>query len=136
MKTRRTFLTFGLAGILLSLAPATMDAQRRGRWEYLGEANVDGGVDHDMIRVGAQDGRFRAIQIKVQGGAIDFQQVIVHYGNGQRETIAMRERIPAGGQTRAIDLPGERRVIQGVEFFYAKANWRSRRPKVRLFGMR
>lgn len=113
-----------------------MDAQRRGRWEYLGEANVDGGVDHDIIRVGSRDGLFRAIQIKVQGGAIDFQRVIVHYGNGQRETIELRSRIAAGGSTRVIDLPGDRRVIEGVEFFYARANWRSRKPKVRLFGMR
>jgi len=129
-------LKLGLAGTLFGLAPAAMEAQRRGRWEYLGEANVDGGQDHDMIRVGMQDGRFRAIQIKVEGSAIDFQQVIVHFGNGQRETIAFRERIRAGGTTRAIDLPGDRRVIQGVEFFYARATWRGRRPKVRLFGIR
>ncbi len=135
MQTRRMIVQLGVLGALLGMTPAAMDAQRR-RVDYLGEANVDGAVDHDMIRVGRGDGLFRAIQIKVSGGAIDFQQVIVHYGNGQRETIAFRERIAAGGQTRWIDLPGDRRVIQGVEFFYSKANWRSRKPKVRLYGAR
>jgi hypothetical protein len=112
------------------------EGQRRGRWEYLGEANVDGGADHDMIRVGRVEGAFRAIQIKVERGAVDFQRVIVHYANGAGSPIEIRSRIPAGGQTRAIDLPGDRRVITGVEFFYSKGSWGSRRPKVRLFGMK
>jgi len=134
--TRRTlahvgsFLALALTGLHYS------SLQAKDRWEYLGEANVDGGMDHDMIRVGRADGRFRAIQIKVQHGAIDFQRVIVHYGNGVDTPVELRYRIPAGGQTRVIDLPGDRRVITGVEFFYSKGSWGSRRPKVRLFGLR
>ena len=31
-----------------------------------------------------------------------------------------------------IDLPGDRRVIQSVEPWYARANWRENRPLVRL----
>jgi hypothetical protein len=44
--------------------------------------------------------------------------------------------IRAGGETRVIDLPGARRVIQSVEFWYRKADGRSGRPGVRLFGLR
>jgi hypothetical protein len=62
--------------------------------------------------------------------------VVVHFGNGSSERISIRFVIPAGGQTRVIDLPGERRVIESVEFWYRKADWRSRRPRVRLFGLR
>ncbi|MEO8026030.1 MAG: hypothetical protein ABI823_06135 [Bryobacteraceae bacterium] len=134
-KSRRLVAKFGLIGLLLSVTPAAV-MEARGRWEYLGESNVDGLVDHDLIRVGARDGRFRAIQMKVQGGAIEFNRVVIHYGNGRSEPIEIRQRIPAGGQTRVIDLPGERRAIEGVEFFYQKARWTSRKPKVRLFGMR
>lgn len=133
---KRFIYVMSLLMVLLGLSVA-VSAQPRGRWEYLGEANVDGGVDHDSISVTAAEGRFRAIQIKVQGGAIRFDRVIVHYGNGQQEPLQIRARIPAGGQTRAIDLPGERRVIQSVEFYYERGNWRNnRRPKVRLFGIR
>ena len=111
------------------------DREYRGRWTYLGNAHVDGSQDHDNIRVGRDDGRFRAIQLRVSGGAIDFERVIVHYGNGSQEELGIRERIPSGGRTRPIDLPGERRVIQSVELWYGKGNWR-RRPKVDLYGLR
>lgn len=114
---------------------APVRAQRQGRWEYLGEANVDGRVDHDNIKVTGSRGAFRAIVIRVQKAPIEFDRVVVHYGNGSSEPIPIRNVIPAGGQTRVIDLPGERRVIHSVEFWYARARPDSRRPKVRLFGM-
>lgn len=121
--------------VLLASLVTMAQAQRGGRWQYLGEANVDGAVDHDRIRVSG--GRpFRAIQIHVENSAINFDRVIVHFGNGQSTPLRMANIIPAGGKTRVIDLPGERRIIDNVEFYYRKANWNNlRRPKVRLFGM-
>jgi hypothetical protein len=111
------------------------DRDYRGRWAHLGNAHVDGQQDHDNIRVGIQDGRFRAIQLRVSGGAINFERVIVHFGNGSQEELVVRQRIPAGGRTRPIDLPGERRVIQSVELWYSKDSWH-RRPRVDLYGIR
>jgi hypothetical protein len=64
-----------------------------------------------------------------------FEKVIVHFHDGSHEELVIRDRIPAGGQTRAIDLPGERRVIESVELWYGKARW-EHRPKVALFGLR
>ena len=110
------------------------DRDYGGRWTYLGNAHVDGGQDHDNIRVGRSDGRFRAIQLRVSGGAINFERVIVHFGNGSQEELAICSQIPSGGRTRPIDLPGERRVIESVELWYGKASWH-RRPKVELYGI-
>jgi hypothetical protein len=61
--------------------------------------------------------------------------VVVRYGNGQTEELAVRDRIPAGGATRVIDLPGDRRVIESVDLWYGKARW-EHRPKVTLLGLR
>jgi hypothetical protein len=61
--------------------------------------------------------------------------VIVHFGNGGDMRVQMRSVIPDGGQTRIIDLPGDRRLIKSVEFWYAKASW-NRRPTVTLLGLR
>ncbi len=137
--TRRTFAAVGLLALLAFSSTQTAFAQKGrkavdSKWDYLGEANVDHGVDHDRIKVGGGSGMYRAIQLKVQNGPIEFFKVIVHYGNGQKETLDIRENIPAGGKTRVIDLPGERRVIESVEFYYAKANLASAKPRVRLFG--
>ena len=110
-------------------------AAHADEWKYLGNAHVNGRVDHDDIHVGKSDGMFRAIQLRVSGGPIEFQRVVVHYGNGSQEEVAVRESIPSGGKTRAIDLPGERRIIQSVEIWYAKERIHSS-PKVSLYGIR
>ena len=118
--------------LLLSFGPASY---ARG-WVYLGEAHVDGAADHDKIKVGRSDGRFRAIQIKVDRAPVEFNHVVVHYGNGTNEEIQVRQKIRAGGSTRDIDLRGGDRVIESVEFWYEKARWRERRPTVELYGRR
>jgi hypothetical protein len=120
-----------MLGLLLLTTCGSVYAQ--ARMVVLGTAHVDGAVDHDSIRVGR--GAYRAIQLRVTGGAINFDRVIVRYGNGTQEELAIRSQIPAGGRTRIIDLPGERRVIQSVDLWYAKAQWRTR-PKVTLYGIR
>ena len=110
-------------------------AYARERWTYLGDSHVDGSVDHDSIKVGRSDGGFRAIQLRVSDGAINFERVVVRFGNGTQEDIPIRAHIPNGGKTRAIDLPGDRRMIESVDLWYSKGNW-SRRPKVSLYGAR
>jgi hypothetical protein len=110
--------------------------QTYGQWTYLGQANVDGAMDHDRISVGPWRGRFQRIQIRVDRAPIEFQRVIVHYANGRSEEVHIRQRIPSGGQTRAIDLRGDERNIDSVEFFYSRGGWRyGRMPRVRLYGI-
>ena len=115
------------------LLATTAQAQGMRNWVLLGTAHVDGAVDHDNIKVGRMEGAFREVQLRVRGGAIEFQRLVVHYGNGGADEIPVRQIIRAGGQTRAIDLRGERRNIASVELWYAKAHWRQR-PMVELYG--
>lgn len=131
----RKALQIILAALLLAIFGQTLYAQNYGRWIYLGESNVDGKVDHDKIKIGRDDGRFRAIQIRVERAPIEFYRVVVHYGNGADEEIAIRNRINPGGRTRVIDLRGRDRVIESVEVWYARAKYDSAKPKLRLFGL-
>jgi hypothetical protein len=143
-RTKYMRLVLGLL-FILSIGDA-VNAQRSnrwsstpqiyGRWTYLGQANVDGRVDRDRISVGNWRGRFQRIQIRVDRAPIEFHRVIVHYANGRSEEVDIRQRIPSGGQTRAIDLRGDDRNIDSVEFFYARGGWRyGRTPRVRLYGV-
>ena len=135
-----------LSSLLLALSfSLAVDAQRRDRgegrdrgeerWERLGQSRVDGRRDHDNIRVNAR-GAFRAIQLRVQGNAIEFQRVVVHFENGADTDVEVRDRIQAGGNTRAIDLPGDQRRVRSVEIWYGKDNWGYRRPTLLVFGRR
>jgi len=111
------------------------NAQRAGNWEYLGDAHVDGGADHDKIKV-ENPGAFRAIQIQVVSGAIEFERVVIHFENGADHQVSIKARLRAGERSRVIDLPGDQRRIHSVEFWYVKANWGSNRPHLKLFGRR
>lgn len=123
-----------VAALLLAVSLGQTLQAQQGGWAYLGEANVDGNADHDRIKVGRSEGRFRALQIRVERAPIEFQRVVVHYGNGQDEELEIRDRIRAGGRTRNIDIQGRERAIESVEFWYARANYGSRKPKLRLYG--
>jgi len=127
---RAVFLSF----LMLGLAPASR-ADRYGPWAYLGQAHVDGREDHDRISVN-DNGWFRAIQIGVKGGAIEFYRVLVHFENGADHDVQVRSRIRSGERTRVIDLPGDRRRIRSVEFWYGKGSWGPSRPWVNLWGRR
>jgi hypothetical protein len=107
----------------------------QGRVERLGIARVDGRRDHDLIRVYARGG-FRGIQLRVQGGVIGFERVVVHFENGNDVQVDVRDRINPGGQTRVIDLPGDNRRIRSVEVWYGRENWGRRRPTLTLYGIR
>lgn len=132
MKTNKKVLVALTTLLLLSTASF---AQRRGGrgWQYLGEAHVDGRSDHDNISVSGA-GAYRSIQLRVEGGPIEFDHVIVHYENGGNEELRIRQVIPAGGSTRDIDLRGNRRNIRSVELYYGKARRREGRPAVKLYG--
>jgi hypothetical protein len=129
-------LSLGVASFAQRQPSRDYDRDRRedSRWEQLGRATVDRRNDHDRIFVNRRES-FRALQLGVKGGAIDFQRVVVHFENGEDTELEIRERIEDRGKTRVIDLPGDRRRIRSVEFWFSKGSWRSR-PSVNLWGRR
>jgi hypothetical protein len=125
-----------LAMVLVAGANMAVQAQRGGgRWVLLGERHIDGRADNDKIDVGRDNGRFRAIQFRVEGGTVMFDRIRVKYLHGASEDISVRSEIQDGGKTRPIDLPGQHRVIESVSMWYSKRNWRSR-PTVQVYGIR
>lgn len=129
---RKTCLWIAALAFVLGLG-SVASAQHRGL-VFLGESHVDGHADHDNIRVTGAEGRYQAIQLRVSGGGVDFDHVVVHFGNGSREQIPVRYHIRSGQDTRLINLPGDRRVIESVELWYGKRNANTR-PTVQLFGL-
>ncbi len=117
--------------LVLYLAPAANAAS----WVYLGESHVDGQHDHDNIEVGKAAGRYRFLQIRVQNAPIEFDHIVVHYGDGEPETLQVRDVIRAGGKSRAIPLQGDR-FVKSFELWYGKANPASGKPQLQLFGQR
>ncbi len=104
-------------------------------WVFLGEAHVDGQHDHDNIKPATGSGRFRALQLRVHNAPIAFDHIIVHYGDGESETLQVRDVIRAGGHSRAIPLAGDR-IVESFELWYSRADPNSAKPEVALWGRR
>ncbi len=104
------------------------------KWELLGMRKVNFAVDRDEILVTRAEGVFTALQIKVKGAPIDLSRIIVHYGNGDQQEFETRTLIPAGGATRVLDLPGNKRVIRKVVFVYDTKNRAAHSATVELWG--
>lgn len=122
--------------VLAALACAPRAPGRLGpEWVLLGQRQVTDRIDHDVIPVTAARGRFRRIKLTVRRASVDFYHVVVHYGNGSNEELELRHTIPAGGESRVIDLAGGDRVIQSIEFVYDANTLRRYRAVVRVYGL-
>lgn len=89
------------------------------QWKKLGERTVNGRVDHDTIGVGADDGYFTAIQVKVENSSLEMRDIKVNFGNGTSFSPPTKLVFSPNQTTRVIDLPGEKRIIKSVEFKYS-----------------
>lgn len=105
-------------------------------WTLLGSAKVHGRIDHDEIVVTSLQGDFSAIKLFVENEGIHFERIVVHFGNGGQEQMIIRDFIPAGGETRVLDLPGRDRIIRRVVFYYKSDPLTKRKGKVILYGRR
>lgn len=115
---------------------ACASSNTTARWVKLGERTVNHRVERDVIPVTAARGDFRKIKLKVRHRAVTFRAVHVHYRNGRVQKVELRKNIPAGGETRVIDLVGDDRIIKEVTFIYDTATGRGDRAVVQLFGRR
>ncbi|HVR61670.1 MAG TPA: hypothetical protein VMU50_07205 [Polyangia bacterium] len=89
-----------------------------GDWLMLGERWVEGTHDHDVIHVGAREGRFHRIMIVVEHSPLEMYDVAVYFGDGTVFAPRTRHVFAAETRSHVIELPGDRRVISRVEFRY------------------
>ena len=128
----RTRFTAVVVVLLAAIAP--LQAQP---WMRLGARSVSDRADHDVVPVTGRDGRFTAVRFAVRGHSVDFHRVVIHFRNGEDQTVQMRATIRAGGESRAIDVEGRDRVIRSIEFWYdANTFGRGGRATVTVFGRR
>lgn len=134
------------AMLALGLAAAFLPSQAKAQYYppsqpqtppvfLLGTAHVDGPTDHDNIKVGRYAGRFHSVLLKVQYAPIQFDHVVIHYGDGYAQTLPVNTFIAPGRSSRWIVLPGGRRVIRSLELWYARAEpGNATKPEVELYG--
>jgi hypothetical protein len=72
----------------------------------------------------------------VKRSAVRFVKVTVVYGTGASDDLELRDVIPAGGQSRPLDLRGGDRVIKRIDFVYEAKSLGRRGAVVEVLGRR
>jgi hypothetical protein len=104
--------------LVMVLSGAALAAGPAGNWVLLGTRNVGPTVETDTLNVGAGQGTFDRLYLRVTGNAINVLDMHVIYGNGAPDDIPIRALIPAGGNSRVIDLRAGNRVISSIRLTY------------------
>jgi hypothetical protein len=104
------------------------------KWRLLGAKKVRLVTDRDVIRVGGKPGVFTAVRLAVHNSGVHFMDMKIHFANGDVMDVKIRKLIRAGGATRIIDLPGNKRYIKKVVFWYKSSRMNVRQATVKLFG--
>jgi len=128
-----------ISTLLLALVLAlttTHAAGKVGEWKRLGQKEASLRVDHDQITVGAREGAFKAIKLEVRNAGVEFLHLRVIYATGSDQNLEVRNKVRAGGQTRAIDLDGRHRSLRKVLFTYRADRKTLKHPIVVLYGRR
>lgn len=104
-------------------------------WELLGERSVDSSsrADHDTIEIGRREGRFSELAIRIENSRIELYEMAVTFTNGERYETKHSMIFSADSTSRVISLPGERRGIARVDFWYRDLPGGGR-AVVRLYG--
>jgi Protein of unknown function (DUF2541) len=108
-----------------------------GEWRLIGQTQASRGADHDAIIVMGPFDNFRKIKFKVTDAPLNMQHMVVTYDNGAPDKIDVRQNIPQGGESRAIDLRGiGKRSVRKIEFWYDTKGLLKGKADVTVFGMK
>lgn len=84
--------------------------------------------------MGRKEGSFSAIQLRVGGANVYMLGLKVVYDRRSPESIPVRTQIRAGGETKPLDLRGERRTIKLIELSYGSTPSMLGQPVVCVYG--
>lgn len=88
-------------------------ASRWGGWALLAEPTMIGSGS-EQITVGKDHGKFTQLQLVANSGSTYISQVVVEFGNGKYQTVALNQQLDAGNPALTIDLKGNRRAISRI----------------------
>ncbi|MDA8427120.1 MAG: hypothetical protein M0Z80_13415 [Treponema sp.] len=104
---------------------------------FLGARTVGYRTERGGVGVGNYDGWFRALYFEVEQNDIELYDVVVVYGNGQRERLGTRLVFDSGSRSRIIPIEGGRRRIRAIEFSYRTVStWADGKARILVYGIR
>jgi hypothetical protein len=70
------------------------------------------------MQVGRDEGRFRQLMLVVEESDVEIFDLDVKFDRGRNWDVPVRHHFRENQRTRAIDLPGDRRIIKRIVLRY------------------
>ena len=121
--------------VIALLSFTTIENNTVQQWKLIGEKRVSFAIDRDVIHVTGND-NYRQLKLKIKDGPVHILDMDVHFDNGDKFDVSVKQRIAQGGESRVIDLPGGSRNIKKIEFWYETKGFRKGRGSVQVWGKR
>ena len=113
---------------------ATLSAFTMQEWVSLGSKKVNFKLDRDVVNVSYKDGTFTAVKFEVSDGSLNMHRCVVHFENGGKQEVELRHNFGKGSESRVVDLKGNRRFIEKIEFWYDSKNAQNKRATITVLG--
>lgn len=127
-----------LTALLASTKPAETPAIKhrltQQSWDKLGERSVEA-TDNGMTSVDATNSSaVKAIKIRVKKGGINLHRCEIWFQNGTKKSVDLRNDVPAGSESREIDITDKNNSVDKVVFWYDTRNYGKQNAEVELWG--
>ena len=133
MKKYIQFLGIAFITIISLVAFNSCKEAKAPGWELLGSKSVGFLIDRDEIEVATQ-GYFTALKFKVTRSALNLHKMIVHFADDSTQEVELQYDLSAGQESNVIDLPGNKRKITKVIFWYDTKDDKESKALVELWG--
>ena len=122
--------------VMFAQDPGIVTSSKPG-WHKIGETNANFKTENESIIVLGAD-KFKAIKLKITEAPVNIQSLQVFYESGEVEEITVKNEIPAGGETREIDLKnGVTKELKKVVFTYKTLpNRQDEKAHIELYGLK
>jgi hypothetical protein len=105
------------------------------KWVLIGQKEANYGRDRDVLKVKGND-IYTAVKIKVVDAGLDMMDFDIVFENGERMNVPIQKNFRQGEESRVIDLRGNRRRIDRIEFLYDTKGILRGKANVLVFGRR
>jgi hypothetical protein len=102
-------------------------------WGKMGQGTIEP-TDKGVSTVKATGGKpVHAIKIKVLTGGVNIHKCEIWFSDGTRKEVELRNDVPAGSESREINLNDTLRHVSKIVFWYDTRNY-DKRANVELWG--
>ena len=123
-----------IAVALLGFRPIKPAKCQADNWEKLGETKVSQTEANDAFNFPSNGPILTAIKIKSKKGGINLQRCVIHFANGEKKSIELRNDIQPGGESRVINLPGNQLAITRFLFWYGIPQSGDQKAELEIWG--